>query len=147
MKKSLSSRIRFLLSLLFLSSLHASLALAEKLPIKVYTVSDGLAHNKVNRIVLDSRGFLWFCTGDGLSRFDGYAFANFGVDQGLAHPNVTDFLETREGTFTFLPAITLATGLSPGTYNVGPCSCFLTGEAAPNAYFVLGSTGFLQVKH
>jgi hypothetical protein len=51
------------------------------------------------------------------------------------------------GTYTFLPGIKLATGLSPGTYNVGPCSCFLTGSPAPGAYFVLGSTGFLQVKH
>ena len=57
----------------------------ERLPIKVYATADGLAHNEVNRIVKDSRGFLWFCTAEGLSRFDGYAFANFGTDQGLPH--------------------------------------------------------------
>src|SRR5512143_4308285 len=47
---------------------------AERLPIKTYTTADGLAQNAVNQIVRDSRGFLWFCTNEGLSRFDGYTF-------------------------------------------------------------------------
>jgi ligand-binding sensor domain-containing protein/signal transduction histidine kinase len=72
---------------------------AERLPIKIYTAGDGLAHNQVNRIVRDSRGFLWFCTFEGLSRFDGYSFATFGVDQGLPSPAVNDLLETRSGEY------------------------------------------------
>lgn len=31
---------------------------AELLPLKAYTVADGLAHNVINKIVRDSRGFL-----------------------------------------------------------------------------------------
>src|SRR5262249_43979722 len=77
----------------------AILARAERLPIKTYTTVDGLAHNNINKIVRDSRGFLWFCTGDGLSRFDGYAFTNYGTDQGLPHREVTDLLETRSGEY------------------------------------------------
>jgi signal transduction histidine kinase/ligand-binding sensor domain-containing protein len=69
------------------------------LPIKTYATVDGLAHNRVNRIVRDSRGFLWFCTAGGLSRFDGYAFANFGTEQGLPHSSVNDLLETRAGEY------------------------------------------------
>jgi ligand-binding sensor domain-containing protein/signal transduction histidine kinase len=72
---------------------------AQHLPIKPYTTADGLAHNNVNRIVRDSRGFLWFCTADGLSRFDGYGFTNFGTAQGLPHANVTDLLETPRGDY------------------------------------------------
>jgi len=74
-------------------------ARAELLPLKAYTVADGLAHNDVHKIVRDSRGFLWFCTAEGLSRFDGYSFTTYGTDQGLPHRNVTDFLETRGGEF------------------------------------------------
>ena len=70
---------------------------AERLPLKAYTVADGLPNNVVNKIVRDSRGFLWFCTNEGLSRFDGYTFTNYGVDQGLPHSMVNDFLETRNG--------------------------------------------------
>ena len=76
-----------------------SIARAERLPIKTYTVADGLAHNEINKIVRDSRGFLWFCTGDGLSRFDGYTFTNYGTEQGLPHATVTDLLETRSGEY------------------------------------------------
>jgi len=70
---------------------------AQRLPLKSYTVAEGLPNNVINKIVRDSRGFLWFCTGEGLSRFDGYSFTNYGVDQGLPHAIVNDFLETSKG--------------------------------------------------
>jgi signal transduction histidine kinase/ligand-binding sensor domain-containing protein len=72
---------------------------AERLPIKPFTTADGLAHNVVYKIVRDSRGFLWFATDDGLSRFDGYGFQNYSVEQGLPHRMVLDILETRSGDF------------------------------------------------
>ncbi|HWX40284.1 MAG TPA: two-component regulator propeller domain-containing protein [Blastocatellia bacterium] len=72
---------------------------AERLPIKTYTTADGLARDHINRIVQDSKGFLWFCTTEGLSRFDGYKFANYGTEQGLADRQVNDFLETRSGIY------------------------------------------------
>jgi ligand-binding sensor domain-containing protein len=58
------------LSLALLLLIAAFEADAQQLPIKTYTTADGLSHNSINRIVKDSRGFLWFCTGEGLSRFD-----------------------------------------------------------------------------
>ena len=86
------------LSLILFASLPPD-AGAERLPIKTYTTADGLAHNDIRRIVKDSRGFLWFCTADGLSRFDGYGFTNYGVAQGLPHPRVNDLVETRRGEY------------------------------------------------
>jgi ligand-binding sensor domain-containing protein/two-component sensor histidine kinase len=75
------------------------LARAERLPAKVYTTADGLAHNSVHRIFRDSRGLLWFCTAEGLSRFDGYSFTSYGVADGLPNPNVHDILETKSGIY------------------------------------------------
>jgi ligand-binding sensor domain-containing protein/two-component sensor histidine kinase len=77
----------------------SSVVNAERLPIKTYTTGDGLANNTVYRTVCDSRGFLWFCTFEGLSRFDGYGFRTFGVEQGLPTAVVNDLMETREGVY------------------------------------------------
>jgi ligand-binding sensor domain-containing protein/signal transduction histidine kinase len=87
----------FFIALLF--CLFSGRALAERLPLKAYTTTDGLAHNVINKIVRDSRGLLWFCTEEGLSRFDGYSFTNYGTEHGLPHPSVNDLLETHAGEF------------------------------------------------
>lgn len=72
---------------------------AERLPLKTFTIDDGLARDQINRIVRDSRGFLWFCTSQGLLRFDGYKFTSYTTEDGLPDRNVTDLLETSEGVY------------------------------------------------
>ena len=84
----------FFLLFVFLGS-----AAGERLSFKYYSSSDGLVSDNVNRIVPDSRGFLWFCADDGLSRFDGYEFKNYTQDEGLPTRNVYDILETTDGTY------------------------------------------------
>src|SRR5436189_4225992 len=79
--------------------LGAQSVFAQQLPVRTYTTVDGLPRDLVLRIVRDSRGFLWFCTGDGLSRFNGYEFTNYGVEDGLPHPFINDLLETRRGVY------------------------------------------------
>ena len=76
-----------------------SVATAERLPIKTYTTADGLAKDHVGRIVRDSHGFLWFCTSDGLSRFDGYNFTSYRVEDGLPFPVLNDMLEAGSGIY------------------------------------------------
>jgi ligand-binding sensor domain-containing protein len=53
----------------------------------------------INRIVVDSRGFVWFCTMEGLSRFDGYRLISFGTGEGLPHGTVETLLEARSGAY------------------------------------------------
>src|SRR5262245_21488204 len=76
----------------------AAPARAEKLPLTRYTTNDGLASDSVLSGIEDRRGFLWFGTGGGLSRFDGRSFKNFGAAQGLGGP-VFDLREDVDGTF------------------------------------------------
>ena len=64
-----------------------------------YSTADGLASDAVSCVKRDSHGFLWFCTAEGLSRFDGYGFTNYSMDQGLPDRLVSDFLETRNGDY------------------------------------------------
>src|SRR5262245_36270622 len=79
--------------------LAAGNAYAERLPVEALTVAHGLASNTIHKIVRDSRGFLWFCTGDGLSRFDGHQFVNFRLEHGLPGRNVLDVIESRAGDY------------------------------------------------
>src|SRR5262244_3862490 len=72
---------------------------AQQLSLRIYTTADGLASNRISRIVRDSRGYLWFCTENGLSRFDGFGFTNYTAEQGLPDNMVNDLLETRGGVY------------------------------------------------
>jgi ligand-binding sensor domain-containing protein/signal transduction histidine kinase len=100
----LEARAKHKRTLCLVFSFAASLALplvvlAERLPLKTYTTADGLVRDSITRIVHDSHGFLWFCTPEGLSRFNGYEFVTYGIDQGLPHHTVNDLLEARDGTY------------------------------------------------
>src|ERR1039457_4486432 len=92
----LSGRV---LSLFFLLLAWPARAPAKLMPVRVYTTADGLPCNQIYRIVPDSRGFLWVCTTEGLSRFDGYEFTTYGTDQGLPRSAVFDLIETRSGDY------------------------------------------------
>src|ERR1700722_19169938 len=70
---------------------------SELLPIRTYSIADGLAADSVYRITADSRGFLWFSTGEGLSRFAGNRFITYGVDEGVPHGVITAMIEPRSG--------------------------------------------------
>jgi ligand-binding sensor domain-containing protein len=63
--------------LLALLILLGKVSAAQQYPLYRYSVEDGLAHANVFRIMQDARGFLWFSTNFGLSRFDGRRFVNF----------------------------------------------------------------------
>lgn len=62
-----------------------------------YTVNDGLVSNEVRQIFQDSKGFLWFGTLEGISKYDGSTFTNFSELQGLSHNFVNDFYESDNG--------------------------------------------------
>lgn len=66
---------------------------------KVYTSADGLGHDRVYRIISDKKGFLWFCTLDGLTRFDGQHFVNFGPRIGASFVTANDLLELPGGDY------------------------------------------------
>lgn len=92
------SKNDFVCLVLNLFVIFCTVAVAERLPVKTYTVADGLLRDSVTKIKQDSRGFLWFCTHEGISRFDGVEMTNFTVADGLPDRFVNDFLETSVGT-------------------------------------------------
>src|ERR1017187_783096 len=72
---------------------------AARLPVRHYTTADGLARNSVHRIIRDRDGFLWFATGEGISRFDGYSFTNYRRTDGLPDRDIRSIVQTADGSF------------------------------------------------
>jgi ligand-binding sensor domain-containing protein len=88
--------------LLFLFLLSPPCSNAEKLPIRIYTASDGLGSSFVANIMLDSAGYLWFSTRDGLSRYNGYEFTTYAEESGLPTPVISRCLQTGSGDYFVL---------------------------------------------
>jgi len=88
--------LRFIGALVPLA-LWLTVAHAQEYQLRHYGVADGLAHGAVHSILQDRKGYLWFSTREGLSRFDGYSFVNYGERDGLDQQLINDVLEDRQG--------------------------------------------------
>ena len=68
---------------------------------KNLSIQDGLSQTTVNAIIQDKKGFMWFGTKGGLSRYDGMSFRNFKRDMtdnhSLGNNFVTVFIRTIKG--------------------------------------------------
>jgi ligand-binding sensor domain-containing protein len=73
--------------------------LAKRLPVNIFTSADGLGSGFVDNIYRDSRGFMWFCTRDGLSRFDGSRFVTYRIGDTASPPGIEVIFETRAGDY------------------------------------------------
>jgi sensor histidine kinase YesM len=69
-----------------------------------YTIDHGLISNSVYYIMQDSKGFIWFCTDSGVSRFDGSNWDNFTLDDGLADNDIFKCYEDSKHRIWFLSA-------------------------------------------
>jgi hypothetical protein len=96
MTRPFNSRIS--LVLLFCLAFAATVS-GERLPLRIYTSADGLGSGFVDYLMQDSRGFMWFCTRDGLSRFDGSRFVTYRVGDKNAPPGIESLYQTRDGTY------------------------------------------------
>jgi ligand-binding sensor domain-containing protein len=93
----------------------------------------------------DSRGFLWVCTRDGLSRFDGSRFVTYQVGDKNAPPGIEQILETRNGIYW----IVTTGGLYRFDPNAPVPASKLNSDARPtlNAEFVSNERGLLFEDH
>lgn len=65
--------------------------------IKQYSEVSGLVNNQCKFLFEDSKGFLWISTFQGLSRFDGRKFVNYGLKQGLPSLDISEIGEDSSG--------------------------------------------------
>ena len=94
----------FLFLFVFFQSSHSQIKIHKSL-----TTEDGLIGNRVICIYEDSKGYLWFGTSNGVSRWDGKNFKNYNTLNGLSGSMVFDIKESYDGTIYFA---TYGTGVS-----------------------------------
>jgi len=89
--------------ILFLSCLFKFTSSCEQtvLPFINYTVNNGVASSEVYHVMQDSRGFMWFSTDHGVSRYDGYQFKTYTTADGLADNTVFECMEDYKGRIWF----------------------------------------------
>lgn len=83
-----------IICLLFLAYLTGN---AQQYNLKVYGTRDGLVNSIVKAIYMDTKGYLWFGTQGGLSRFDGQTFVNYSDKDGLPGNDITCVTEDLAG--------------------------------------------------
>lgn len=76
---------------------HAPLIHGQQLAIRRFTSAAGLASGVVTAIQQDRSGYLWIATYEGISRFDGYRFENYGARDGLEVQLANDAVEDARG--------------------------------------------------
>jgi ligand-binding sensor domain-containing protein len=87
---------------LFLFFLYAmSQVQAQDFSMRNFSVRDGLPSSEVYKVVQDKKGYVWFATDAGISRFDGYVFKNFTTDDGLKDNTVLSIYNTTDNKIWF----------------------------------------------
>ncbi len=64
-----------------------------------YTVRDGLPSNVIYDICQDTKGFIWFCTDQGVCRYDGHRFENYSAKDGLPDNEIFSIREDNDHRF------------------------------------------------
>ena len=86
------------------SSLFCSFSLLSQsvqLPLRQYSVDNGLITNNVYSIFKDSNGLLWFGTENGALQYDGTEFVAFSTSDGLPDNEIFNFCEDVFGRIWF----------------------------------------------
>ena len=73
-----------LISSILVISFNTKSLRAQKLPLRRYSVQEGLSQSQIFDIVQDKKGYLWFATAEGLIRFNGKQFSHFSKKDGLS---------------------------------------------------------------
>jgi len=84
-----------LLFLLFSFAGHA------QSPFRQFTTEHGLPSSETYDVLEDRDGYIWIATDNGVSRYDGYRFENFGPEEGLNSPVVLKLYEDYRGRIWF----------------------------------------------
>lgn len=69
---------------------------------RLFTMREGLSQMKITDLHIDSRGYLWIGTRNGLNKFDGEKFTVFTELDGLPHNRIHSIKEDKNGNLVIL---------------------------------------------
>lgn len=69
----------------------------QKLPVRNYTGETGLPQAQISSVTQDSKGFIWFISSSGLTRYDGVEFKTYTKQDGLTSNIGIDIQEDKNG--------------------------------------------------
>ncbi len=95
---------------------------------RVLDIKDGISQNTVTSIFQDSKGFIWFCTDEGVNRYDGYNFMKFDRQPESKNSLISNFA-------------TCITESSPGVFWIGTKKGFSVFLFDTKKYINLENTG------
>lgn len=72
-------------------------SVAQHRMLRHYDAKDGLTSNHIYEAIQDQKGFIWFATDNGVSRFDGIEFKNFTSKDGLPDNDIANITEDAAG--------------------------------------------------
>ncbi len=101
LRKGLRKGRCFLFPTVYVLFLFSSVAFGQQPVFKNYGVKDGLPSSEIYHVMQDSKGYMWFCTDAGVSRYDGYSFRNFSTRNGLKDNTVFGSFEDKKGKIWF----------------------------------------------
>lgn len=93
------SKIRYLFLVIFFSQFSL---FAQTLKTRHYGVEEGLPSSEIYHVLQDSKGYIWFSTNYGASRFDGYNFINYSNIDGLPDNTILESYEDPSGKIWFI---------------------------------------------
>ena len=92
----INGKRHLLASVLILTGLFINSDIRSQIPHPIfshYEVEDGLPSSEVHHAMQDSKGYMWFATDMGVSRFDGYKFQNYSFTRGLPDNTIFNIYE------------------------------------------------------
>src|SRR6185369_15349849 len=66
-----------------------------------FNAEDGLPSPEVYGVIQDSKGYMWFATDMGVSRYNGYEYRNYSTENGLPDNTVLGLFEDSKNRIWF----------------------------------------------
>jgi ligand-binding sensor domain-containing protein len=92
----------FLITFFLLITVKQDPLFAQEYIYKHFTTADGLPSSEVYHVFQDSKGYIWFATDNGVSKYNGYEFENFHTNDGLATNSISEVYEDYKGRIWFI---------------------------------------------